>query len=80
MKKMTIALLITFLIVIDVTLYKITKKLHETIDCRVVYKYTDLEGNKGKSSTCYDVDNKLICRDIKNIKIVSDFEKEKECK
>ena len=80
MKKITISLLILSLIAIDIVLYNVNKILHETCDCRTVYKYIDKNGNSGTSSACYEQDNELICRDIKNVIKVSKIEKERVCK
>lgn len=80
MKKITMTMAVLTLIVIDITMYKICKKLHDTVDCKISYKYIDKNGNTGKSSTCYEQDNKMYCRDVKKVNVVEQFEKEKVCK
>lgn len=76
----SVLFLILLVIAADIILFKIKKRMENLYDCKSIYNYVDLNGNKGISEHCFESEDKLICRDVKTIIIVSNFKEKKVCK
>ena len=78
MNKVIFSFFILTLIVVMVIVGFLSYKINEVRKYKYHYEYTDLEGNRGVSSCCYNQEHRKICRDIKEITVVKEYNKVRE--
>ena len=67
------------LVTIDLSLFNINNQLYHAYRCKTTYKYIDKNGNSGTSKSCYEENNEIVCRDVKNVFKVEKIEKNEVC-
>ena len=81
MNKVYYILFMVIMLTLDTLAILAYKAMDEPMHYRYYYEYVGLDGQIGRSSTCYTIeDGRDFCRDVKNIYPVIKYKKMKERK